>query len=86
MENYGEILKINTGQEEALAGAAALISSGFQKSDVVVSENEALNMYKKLLVSNSSDPSVWQNIGVCLLMDDLYGDAFQFFLTALGKC
>ncbi|CAL6017344.1 Tetratricopeptide_repeat-containing protein [Hexamita inflata] len=82
LQNYAEVLKMQTGCEEALAGAASLINAGYQAQD----KNESLSMYRKLLLTRNQDPSVWNNIGVCLMQDELYGDAFQHFLTALNKC
>ncbi|KAH0571205.1 Tetratricopeptide repeat-containing protein [Spironucleus salmonicida] len=82
---YSQALQIDPGSLEALSGAAALISSGWQRQNSFLCEKDAIQLYKRLLLIRSNDASIWNNLGVCQLKDDLLGNAFISFLTALQK-
>lgn len=78
LENYQMVLKMQPGNEEALAGCAALLN---QFKEV---ENHSLQLYQQLLIIKQ-DSNVLNNIGVQYMNEDLYGEAFKYFISALEQ-
>ena len=86
LDAYLQALRISRGSEEAVAGAAALLQAGVGRTDPLRAQTAALQLARRLLCMRPWDPCAWNNVGVALMRQERFGEAFRCLLEAARRC